>query len=509
MPLIERAILSRSPQSSDGPSTFTDELGRTGSYQSRAVFPVMRGSTRTCITILDLDASEPDHFKDRATAYYEFLSPLLNLTQFVYDWRFRRTLSEEIQDPIVYDQTEHGFYEQVEGFIALSSQMEFAVLREYAPETDSLYTLAKYGFDLDSSQDQSLDVQNANQFSPFHFVIQNRKPITFHDAFHPDQSPLRLPEVDGGVRSFVVCPVLVGHELFGLLSFGSSVEYHYSHDEIVGLQSIANGVGVSILNFRHFHQANLQVAKFERIGTAITALEVAQAARHEARGILQNAREANLLARRLLGSKPPKTEQILSNLDRVDESINQLSDVLDKIKMASQAPGRSRRIVSLREIWEQARSQANGRLNVAAVGKVNFTGSDADIDVSPDWFRQVFLNLLLNSTDAFLTNGGPRMHRSIQLQMRKAEYKSNAIVMRYTDNAGGINFAGLRSVNGEPLTKPPEQAIFEPNVTSKPDGSGWGLALVRRILSQYGGGIDLVDHRGGVSFDIRLPKPHE
>jgi nitrogen-specific signal transduction histidine kinase len=43
-------------------------------------------------------------------------------------------------------------------------------------------------------------------------------------------------------------------------------------------------------------------------------------------------------------------------------------------------------------------------------------------------------------------------------------------------------------------------------VTSKENGSGWGLTLVRNILLQYGASIDLIEHRRGVSFRITLPR---
>jgi nitrogen-specific signal transduction histidine kinase len=80
------------------------------------------------------------------------------------------------------------------------------------------------------------------------------------------------------------------------------------------------------------------------------------------------------------------------------------------------------------------------------------------------------------------------------------------VQMTYSDNAGGINPAQLRSTDGSPVDDDVEQAVFAPNVTTKEAGSGWGLTLVRNILLQYGASIDLIEHRRGVAFRISLPR---
>jgi signal transduction histidine kinase len=122
-----------------------------------------------------------------------------------------------------------------------------------------------------------------------------------------------------------------------------------------------------------------------------------------------------------------------------------------------------------------------------------------------DWFRQVFLNLLLNSADAFEAQSR-RRGREIRLQVKESGgAREPKLSLRYTDNAGGIQpqlltFPHLYNENREP-----EYAIFQQDVTSKKDGSGWGMYLVRKILEDHAGSISLVARRGGVTFDIEIP----
>jgi signal transduction histidine kinase len=63
----------------------------------------------------------------------------------------------------------------------------------------------------------------------------------------------------------------------------------------------------------------------------------------------------------------------------------------------------------------------------------------------------------------------------------------------FADTGGGISAADMSK-------------IFEPYFTTKAGGSGLGLLIVRRIVREHGGEIDLVSQEGkGLVFIIRLP----
>ena len=48
--------------------------------------------------------------------------------------------------------------------------------------------------------------------------------------------------------------------------------------------------------------------------------------------------------------------------------------------------------------------------------------------------------------------------------------------------------------------------IFEPYFTTKASGSGLGLLIVRRIVREHGGEIELMSDEGqGLTLTIRLP----
>jgi len=99
--------------------------------------------------------------------------------------------------------------------------------------------------------------------------------------------------------------------------------------------------------------------------------------------------------------------------------------------------------------------------------------------------RQAFLNILLNACQA-MPKGGTV---SIATEWEKQEFVRVSIA----DNGVGI---------------PPEDLdkIFQLYYTTKPDGSGIGLAVVYRILQMHDGAIDVFSEVGrGTTMIVRLP----
>jgi two-component system, sporulation sensor kinase E len=108
-----------------------------------------------------------------------------------------------------------------------------------------------------------------------------------------------------------------------------------------------------------------------------------------------------------------------------------------------------------------------------------------EIRVDKDQIKQAFFNIIRNAFQA-MPDGGML---GIGLTS-DSEY----VRLAFSDTGVGI---------------PPERmrAIFDPYVTTKPEGSGLGLMIVQRIIQEHGGEIELVSKAGtGTRFLISLPR---
>src|SRR5580698_4511165 len=113
------------------------------------------------------------------------------------------------------------------------------------------------------------------------------------------------------------------------------------------------------------------------------------------------------------------------------------------------------------------------------------TGPPVILDADPDQLEQMFINLLRNAVDASLANGGDPVRVLWKLD-------DSALLVAIEDRGMGI-------ANAENL--------FVPFYTTKPAGSGVGLALAQQIARAHGGEISLVNREDGegARATIRLP----
>ena len=105
--------------------------------------------------------------------------------------------------------------------------------------------------------------------------------------------------------------------------------------------------------------------------------------------------------------------------------------------------------------------------------------------------EQLFKNLILNAIEA--------MERSSQKQlMIKTFYETYAdsVVIRIIDTGCGISEEYM-------------DTLFTPYVTSKEQGTGLGLCVVKNIVEKHGGKINVMSKpNAGTTFTIRLPAKH-
>jgi signal transduction histidine kinase len=104
--------------------------------------------------------------------------------------------------------------------------------------------------------------------------------------------------------------------------------------------------------------------------------------------------------------------------------------------------------------------------------------------------QQVILNLMLN---AFSAMSGTELDGARRLVVRTHSPDRSSVLIEVQDSGIGIAVEKIES-------------IFDPFITTKPDGLGMGLSICRSIIERHGGTISAANNPDrGAKFTITLP----
>jgi two-component system nitrogen regulation sensor histidine kinase NtrY len=107
-----------------------------------------------------------------------------------------------------------------------------------------------------------------------------------------------------------------------------------------------------------------------------------------------------------------------------------------------------------------------------------------DVDLDVEQMRRVLINLIENGIEA----AGDSGTLTIRTESTEAEVRLLAI-----DSGPGISVGD-------------RERIFQPHFSTKEDGMGLGLTVVRSIVENHGGRVVVTDApEGGAQFEIVLP----
>ena len=202
---------------------------------------------------------------------------------------------------------------------------------------------------------------------------------------------------------------------------------------------------------------------------------------------------------------------ILGNLELAREIVRDHTELLDLIEESRKAALRAREIarqlltfakggnpvLESTDLGELIRDTADFFRSGSSV-RIDYLIADDlwNADVDSGQVSQVFQNLILNAMQA--TADGGRI--SIQCSNREITVDDDIPVP-----SGRYLEIEIRD-DGAGMDEAVEARVFEPYFTTKEEGSGLGLAMVRAIVLRHDGHVSLRSHVGqGTVFNIFLP----
>jgi signal transduction histidine kinase len=286
-------------------------------------------------------------------------------------------------------------------------------------------------------------------------------------------------------------PVLVQLGIFGAVALGCGYIGARLRDANAGREEMA----AELAAFR------LREADVERLHTRAERLEavaeMSASLAHEIKNPLASIRSAaELLA------KVPAADDDTRTLTRlVQRESDRLSRLLSEFLDFARTGVTSVRRVDLTEVARHAAAlvAAHPDKPEKVTMREVFPLTPLVVVGDDDLLHRAVFNLLLNAVQASPPGGEVRLEAAElayhQLPSQAAHFSRGAIMLRVTDQGGGIP----ESI---------KERLFEPFVTTKAGGSGLGLSIVHRAVEAHLG-FFLVDNEvanGGTRFTVILPK---
>ena len=229
--------------------------------------------------------------------------------------------------------------------------------------------------------------------------------------------------------------------------------------------------------------------------------DVARRIAHEIKNPLTPIQLSADRIRRKFGRQLPddEAEALQTLTDVIVRQTNDLRRIVDEFSRFARMPEPDRRPVDLVALLRDALVlQEAGQEAVRFIADIPATPLTLEIDST--MISQALTNLLKNAGEA--TEGLIESGRAPQ-----GYVPCVSVVMKIEDNRASITIAD----NGIGL--PEDRArLFEPYVTTREKGTGLGLPIVKKIIEEHGGTLDLRDapvmegcsHHGAMA-EIRLP----
>ena len=255
---------------------------------------------------------------------------------------------------------------------------------------------------------------------------------------------------------------------------------------------IARWYGIHIdVEQQYRAQQNLVQAQDDltRLLRSLSMAEMAASIAHELNQPLTAVVTHAYACREWLQSKPANLEKASATAEKIVQESTRASAVVSRVRALFRKDAQTREPANMNRLIEElTRLLRDEAIRRGVSIRLQLERDLPQLTMDPVQIQQVLLNLAMNSMDAMMQVMGPH-----ELTIHSQCQSASEVLVTVEDNGPGIA--------AETASR-----IFEPFFSTKPDGTGIGLAICRSIIESHDGRLWAENSpRGGavLKFTVR------
>ncbi len=251
------------------------------------------------------------------------------------------------------------------------------------------------------------------------------------------------------------------------------------------------GAVTDITERKHAEQERQKLRQLEedlaRISRVSMMGELAASLGHEIKQPIAAAAMNARACLRWLQREPPEIEEARQTISRIISNVDRAAGIIDRNGSLYRRETPQRELIDLNEILRQMVVLLHDAANRYSISiRTDLYAALPMAKADRVQLQQVLLNLMLNGIEAMKDESG-------ELRVTSKRTEVSQLLIAVSDSGIGL-----------PREEP--ERIFEAFFTTKPQGTGMGLSISRRIIEAHGGRLWASPNTGrGVTFQFTLP----
>ena len=277
-----------------------------------------------------------------------------------------------------------------------------------------------------------------------------------------------------------------------IVKFDVPINWRNKGNQIFDMYAVNVEAGSSNLIF--FHPKNLR-GKMEQALLNQNSIKSVSAMGSVLSHEIKNPLAGIIGAAQLLENSNVKNKKMLIQI--VLEEAKRIEGIVDRVQLLGEVNRLDFGVLNIHDVIDKVKRAASQGYGSHVLFEENYDPSIPSVNGDFELLTQAFHNLIKNACEAVSKKSGrvnikTSFYSGLALGSFGKKNKKLQLMITIADNGPGVS----KNIIAD---------IFDPFSTSKIRGSGLGLPLVAKIVSEHGGFVELDEMCEGACFKIYLP----